>query len=159
MNRCHHPIGLLVTLLLPALFAAPAHAAEQPGQTPDPVAFEARLASLTEVAGWEGVPGPQPGQTIWIAPEPSLTNGDVARAWPEEMGGEVCVGLLLTEEGALKLARLTTDHVGQPMALIVDGRVTAAPRIAAPITGGRAILQGNFTAEEARAIAGGIVGG
>lgn len=159
MNRCHHPVRVCAALIIAALFAAPAPAADQPAAPSAPVAFEARLASPTEVEGWERVPGPQPGQMIWIAPEPALTNTDVARAWPEEMNGEVCVGLLLTEEGALKLARLTTAHVGRPMALMVDGRVTAAPRIAAPITGGRAILQGNFTAEEARAIAAGIVGG
>lgn len=139
--------------------AGPLFAAVLPGDEVAPVAFEARLASFEEVEGWQSAPGPKPGQTVWIAPEAALTNADVARAWPDRMGEEVCVGLLLTEEGALKLAELTRAHVGEPMALMIDGRVTAAPRIAAPITGGRAILQGNFTEEEARAIAAGIVGG
>ena len=72
--------------------------------------FELRLASHEKVEGWERVPGPGPSKTpVWISPEAALTNRDVARAWPDWTGDEnkPCVGILLTEDGALKLARLT----------------------------------------------------
>jgi preprotein translocase subunit SecD len=154
-KRTVQPFTILLVFLATA---GPLFGAVRPGDDVKPVAFEARLASFEDVEGWQGVAGPKPDQTIWISPEATLTNADVANAWPERMGGEVCIGLLLTEAGALKLAELTKAHVGEPMALMVDGRVTAVPRIAAPITGGRAILQGNFTEEEAQAIAAGIVG-
>lgn len=141
-------------VLFPALLAAD----ELTGGEPGTVAFEARLASFDEVKGWESVPGPRPGQTLWISPAPALTNADVAQAWPDRMGEGFCIGLLLTEEGALKLARLTREHIGEQMALMLDGRVTAAPRIAAEIDGGRALILGDFTEAEATAVAAGIVG-
>ena len=144
---------LWLLLLSPVLTAA-----ELPADQAEPVTFEARLASLEEVEGWESVPGPRPDQIIWISPEPTLTNADVTRAWYEPQGEEHAIGLLLTEEGALNLARATKTHLGDPMALMIDGTVTAAPRIMAPILGGRASIHGHFTEEEAKAIAAGIVG-
>ena len=42
-------------------------------------------------------------------------------------------------------------------AILVDGRLTAAPVIRAPILKGVAIIQGNFSEEEAQEIAAGIV--
>ena len=37
------------------------------------------------------------------------------------------MGIMLTEDGALKLARLTKSHIGELLAIIVDGRVTVGP--------------------------------
>jgi preprotein translocase subunit SecD len=152
----NHSLIIIAIVLLGAV--TPLGAADLPEDPPKGIVFEARLASLEEAEGWERVAGPKPDQAIWVAPEPVLTNADIERAWPERMNGQHCVGLLLTEEGALALATLTKKHIGEMLALMVDGEVTAAPRIAAPITGGRAILQGNFTEEEAIAIAAGITG-
>jgi preprotein translocase subunit SecD len=119
--------------------------------------FEMRLASYEKVEGWENVPGPAPGKVnIWISPETTLTNADVAQAWPDRMDDKFCVGLLLTEEGALKLARLSKAHIGEFVALIIDGRVMSVPKIMAEINGGRAVLSGKFTEEEAGSIAEGI---
>jgi preprotein translocase subunit SecD len=64
---------------------------------------------------------------------------------------------LLTEDGALMLARLTKSHNGDFLAIMLDGPVTAVPKIAAEITGGRAMIFGNFTEEEAEAVAKGIM--
>ena len=68
-----------------------------------------------------------------------------------------CVGFMLTEEGSLKLARLTKSHIGENVAIMLDGRVMSAPKIMAEITGGRAIINGNFTEAEAGALAKGIM--
>jgi len=75
-------------------------------------------------------PGPGPSYTpVWISPEVALTNRDVARAWPDRApDGKLCVGAWLTEDGALKLERLTKSHVGELLALMLDGRVTTVPR-------------------------------
>jgi preprotein translocase subunit SecD len=56
----------------------------------------------------------------------------------------------------MKLAHLTKSHVGESVAIMLDGRATAIPKIMAEIAGGRALVQGNFTEEEARSIAQGI---
>ena len=68
-----------------------------------------------------------------------------------------CVGFMLTEEGSLKLARLTKSHIGENVAIMLDGRVMSAPKIMAEITGGRAMIHGNFTEAEAGALAKGIM--
>jgi hypothetical protein len=100
--------------------------------------------------GWEQVPGPGPENTpVWISPEVALTNAEIARAYPDRApDGKPCVGALLTGDGALKLARLTKSHIGEYLALIFDGRVTAVPMIREEITGRHAMINGNFTEEE-----------
>jgi preprotein translocase subunit SecD len=66
------------------------------------------------------------------------------------------IDVRLTEDGAKKLAKLTENHVGQPLAIMLDGKVLAAPVVRDPITGGKALITGNFTKEEAARIAGAI---
>ena len=112
------------------------------------------LASHEKVEGWERVSGPGPEKTpVWISPEVALTNRDVALAYSDRTSeNKPCVGVVFTEEGTLKMARLTKPHVGEFLAVILDGRVTWVPKIAAEITGGRAMWTGNFTEEEAESI-------
>ena len=120
--------------------------------------FELRLASYEKVKGWDLVlvQGP-PKIPVWISPEVALTNADIARAWPQADADGFSIGFMLTEEGSLKLARLTKSHIGENVAIMIDGRVMSAPKIMAEITGGRAIINGNFTEEEAGALAKGIM--
>jgi preprotein translocase subunit SecD len=122
--------------------------------------FEVRLASHEKVEGWESVPGPGPEKTtVWISPEVALTNGDVEIARPGRTpAGKPCVLVFFTEDGALKQARLTKSHVGEFLAIILDGRVAKVPRINAEVTGREAMLEGN-TEEEVVSIAVGLSGG
>ncbi len=108
--------------------------------------------------GWEigFVPG-QPKTPVWISPEVALTNSDIARAWPQPDADGFVVGFMLTEEGSLKLARLTKSHIGEYVAIIVDGQVRSAPKIMAEITGGHAVISGKFTEGRAGALAKGIM--
>jgi len=131
----------------------------KPKFEPGKHALELRLASYQKVEGWERVLGPEPQFIpLWISPEVALSNRDVARAYPERTPDcKLCVGFLLTEEGALKLARLTKSHIGELLAIILDGRVDSTPKIMGEITGGRALILGNFTEEEAGALAKGIM--
>jgi hypothetical protein len=122
------------------------------------IKFELRLASYQKVEGWEigFVPGP-PKTPVWISPEVALANSDIARAWPQPDAGGFVVGFMLTGEGSLKLARLTKSHIGENVAIMVDGQVRSAPKIMAEITGGRAIINETFTEAEAGALAKGIM--
>jgi len=120
--------------------------------------FELRLASFEKVKGWEIglLPGP-PKTPVWISPEAALTNSDITRAWPQAGADGFDVGFMLTEEGSLKLARLTKSHIGENLAIMIDGRVMSAPEIMAEITGGRAVINGKITEEEAGLLAEGIM--
>jgi preprotein translocase subunit SecD len=105
------------------------------------------------------VPGPEPARTpVWISPEVALSNRDIARSYIERTSeGKPCVGILLTEDGALKLARLTKSHIGESLAIILDGRVNSVPKIKDEITGGQAMIHGDFTEESAGLLAKGIM--
>jgi len=144
---------LQVALQLVLMLAAALPAAQD---ETEPLLFEVRLLAGEPKAGWSANPDPFGGRQVYLSPNIDLSNADVAKAWYDPAGGKHSVGLLLTEEGAVKLAKLTKRHIGERLALIVDGRILSAPFIAAEITGGRALIQGNLTEKEARAVAGGL---
>jgi preprotein translocase subunit SecD len=153
-----HFHAVLVFTVLAAIFTTALTAAGLSGDQTGKHTFELRLASHEKVEGWEMVPGPGPENVpIWISPEVALTNRDVASSYPSRtLENKPCVEVFLTEEGALKFARLTKSHIGEFLAIIFDGRVTWVPKIAAEITGGRAMIFGNFTEEEVGSIAKGL---
>jgi preprotein translocase subunit SecD len=162
MNICgqhgkHHRYfhTILGFTVLAIIFTMALKAAGLSGDQTGKHTFELRLASHQKVEGWEMVPGPGPEKTpVWISPEVALTNRDVARAYPSRtVENKPCVGIIFTEEGSLKMARLTKSHIGELLAIMIDGRVARAPAIEAEITGGRAIINGNFTEEETESIA------
>ena len=146
-------------LALTAFFTAALSTAGLSGDPPRRIKFEIRLASYEKVDGWKSVAGPGPVKAdIWISPQAALTNDDLARAWPQSDADGFSVGFLLTEEGSLKLACLTKSHVGEYIAVMMDGSVLSTPKIMAEITGGRAFIQGKINKEEeARSIAEGIM--
>ncbi|MDR2268702.1 MAG: protein translocase subunit SecD [Rickettsiales bacterium] len=55
--------------------------------------------------------------------------------------------------GARKFARLTTGHVNERFAIVLDGKVLSAPVIREPIPGGRGQISGNFTTRSAEDLA------
>jgi preprotein translocase subunit SecD len=60
------------------------------------------------------------------------------------------VAVEFSPEGARLFAALTEANVGRNLAIILDGVVQSAPVIRQAIRDGRAIIEGNFTPEEAR---------
>ena len=55
--------------------------------------------------------------------------------------------------GARKFARLTTEHVNERFAIVLDGRVLSAPTIREPIPGGRGQISGGFSLQGAKDLA------
>ena len=55
--------------------------------------------------------------------------------------------------GARKFARLTTEHVNERFAIVLDGKVLSAPTIREPIPGGRGQISGGFTLQGAKDLA------
>ncbi len=79
-----------------------------------------------------------------------LTN---ASASIDAVTGENVLLLEFDETGGRQLAELSAAHVGQRMAVILDGEIVTAPTIEEPIVGGQLQLGGNFTAESANELA------
>ncbi len=59
----------------------------------------------------------------------------------------------LNAEGAKIFRDYTSRHVGDVLAIVLDKQVISAPVIKDPITKGRGVITGNFTVDEAKALA------
>ena len=104
------------------------------------------------VEGWTEAKHPHANEPVYLAPDSAITDQDVARAWLESSGPEIGVGVLMTDEGSLALAKLTRAHIGEHVAFVINGRVVSMPRIVGEISR-RALIHGDFTEEQAREIA------
>lgn len=63
------------------------------------------------------------------------------------------VSLTFNEDGAKLFAALTKANIGKQIAIFLDGSPISAPTVNEEITGGKAVISGNFTADEARQLA------
>jgi preprotein translocase subunit SecD len=80
----------------------------------------------------------------------SLTN---AQQTFNPQTNEPVVTIQFDPQGGAKFARLTSENVGKPFAIILDDEVISAPNINEPIIGGTAQISGNFTVESANQLA------
>ena len=63
------------------------------------------------------------------------------------------VNFALDRVGAKRFADVSTQHVGEPFAIVLDNKVISAPVIREPILGGQGQISGNFTVEGANDLA------
>jgi preprotein translocase subunit SecD len=63
------------------------------------------------------------------------------------------VAITFSAVGAQRFAEITEGNVGKHLAIILDGSVYSAPRINERIPGGRAVITGQFTVDQARDLA------
>ena len=89
--------------------------------------------------------------------EALLTGAHLKRAVIDTGGGQAGAGfgqisvlLNFTNEGSDLFAKLTKENIGQVFGIFLDGRVISAPVIQEAITGGTAVITGNFTLQEAQ---------
>jgi preprotein translocase subunit SecD len=80
-----------------------------------------------------------------------LTRAEVA-ADPNSPGNWQ-VAIEFNPEGTRRFGEITERSVGKQLGIILDGTVYSAPRINERIPGGRAVITGQFTVEEARDLA------
>lgn len=63
------------------------------------------------------------------------------------------VSLEFKDEGKQKFAQITKENIGKPLAVLLDGYPITMPTIKSEIKDGNAVISGNFTVEEAKALA------
>ncbi|MEE3218502.1 MAG: protein translocase subunit SecD, partial [Pseudomonadota bacterium] len=66
---------------------------------------------------------------------------------------EPVVNIQFDSDGGRRFAKLTTENVGKPFAIILDDTVLSAPNINEPIRGGTAQISGGFSVETANQLA------
>ena len=87
----------------------------------------------------------------YVLESPVLLSGDrINDAGPStgRTNFDIVVSMSFDSIGRRKFAEVTGDHIGEHLAILLDGRVQSAPVIQDQIVG-NAIIQGNFTYEEA----------
>jgi protein-export membrane protein SecD len=67
--------------------------------------------------------------------------------------GQPTIAFELTEKGKDLFASATEENVGRRLAIVLDGVVQSAPVIKSRIGGGRGIIEGSFTNDEAKDLA------
>ena len=98
------------------------------------------------------------GDPVYVSPRVVVSNDDIRSAqFVLDGQGRPAVEILLNPLGTEKFARFTSEHIGEMAAILVEGKVSSAPVIRAQIANGRAIINGDFTQEEARELARSIV--
>jgi SecD/SecF fusion protein len=71
----------------------------------------------------------------------------------DERTGQPAVAFRLDSVGAKRFADITRAHVGEPFAILLDGKVLSAPVIREPIIGGAGQISGSFGSAEASSLA------
>lgn len=66
---------------------------------------------------------------------------------------EAEIALEFDKEGTELFAKATSENVGKPIIIVLDGQPISAPTVREPITNGQAVITGNFTAKEAQDLA------
>lgn len=93
---------------------------------------------------------------IFSAIPTGLTGADLKRAQvvfsrgSGDTGPQVSIDF--TPEGSQKFADITKRNVGRPLAIFLDDEYISAPTVQQEILGGSAVISGNFTTEDAKAL-------
>ncbi len=94
-------------------------------------------------------PMPYPDQVFETAMTGDVLETATARA---DQFGQWEIAFLLTGDGADKFYNFTSTHIGQPMAIVLDGLVLSAPVINAAIRD-QGVITGQFSKDEAESLA------
>jgi SecD/SecF fusion protein len=136
---------------------------ERIGETARLSFHEVHPALTAKEAKTRGIP---PGYKIYPAVDridgdqllretPVVRGDDLTSARPgfEPRSGRPVVDFAFNQSGARRFAKFTREHVGQPFAVVLDGKVISAPEIRTAIEGGRGYIEGGFTTATASKLA------
>lgn len=79
-----------------------------------------------------------------------LKRADVAF---DQTSGRPTVSISWNDEGSKLFAEVTKNNIGKSIAIYLDGAIVSAPRVNEEITGGQAVISGDFNTQEARDLA------
>lgn len=96
---------------------------------------------------------------VKLLPEMDGRNIVMARPHRDPMTGQLKIMLQFNSDGAEEFKRVTAEHKGKALAIVLDGKLYCAPVIQDVISGGSASISGSFTEEEAKGIADALVSG
>ena len=124
-----------------------------PEEKPEMVKVEFRLAETEPAEGLNQMSIPGSEERFFLHDEVLMSNDDIQFAFPGSWGDRAVIELTLTEDGKEKFAQITSENLGKRIGILLDGKLVMAPTIKAPILEGKAVIDGNFSEEEADRIA------
>lgn len=116
-------------------------------------------------SGWEVLPERKDtervgGRYLVVKSTPELTGATLVDAKvtfgggsSQMMSGYPSVSIEFNAEGAKLFGLVTEANVNKQLAIVLDGQVQSAPVIRSAIPDGHAIIEGNFSAEDAKMLA------
>ncbi len=113
-------------------------------------AYQGKVPDDMEVVpGVSGTPGDASRQFYLVHKVAAITGRDLRKAKPTvDHLNLPAVGFTLNNEGIPKFSKVTGEHVGGYLAIILDGVVQSAPRIENRIAQAEAEITGTFTQQE-----------
>ena len=96
----------------------------------------------------------EPGKLL-VEKRVMVQGEDLTDAQPgfDQQNQQPIVNFRFNIRGGQRFGQVTSENVGRPFAIVLDGKVISAPRILGPITGGSGQISGNFTVEQANNLA------
>ena len=132
--------------------------ADQGGEKPT-TRFELRLAESKAAEGLTEAIVVGSKNKVYLHKATLLSAQDIAQAKVvSDANDRHMIELTFTDTAGKKFGKATEQHLGKPLAIIVDGKVIFAPVVRTPITDGKAQVTGAFSKEEAERIAKAIRG-
>ena len=131
----------------------------------DPAHLRALLGSTAKMTFQMVAPNPGPGVselplrdgsgTVLVEDRVALSGDrlDTAASAFDRQTGRPMVTFAFDHAGAITFAEITSTHIGQRFAVVLDGEVLTAPVIQSAILGGKGQISGNFTVDEAQTLA------
>lgn len=110
--------------------------------TPPPAGYE--LMSTEEKLGKNKMQ-----EEVLVKIRPELTGESVVKAVPMHDPSGYLVSFELNSRGAEVFRRVTSQHINERLAIVLDKKLISAPNILGEIPGGRGQITGNFSWDEA----------
>ncbi len=93
------------------------------------------------------------GEDQWVATSLSGKHLTKAQVQFDQQTGLPEVSLTFNDEGKKLFGEITGRNVGKPVAIFLDGAPISVPTVQQAITGGQAVITGNFNLTEAKQLA------
>ncbi len=91
---------------------------------------------------------------VLVEKKPIMTGEHIQSAFvSRSQTGQPEIDFTLDSPGTEIFGNATSQNVGHRLAIVLDGQLLSAPVINSPITGGRGMIEGNFTDKEANELA------
>lgn len=93
------------------------------------------------------------GEPLVVIRKPVVGGENLTDARVSFDNGQPVVSFRFNTMGGRQFAEVTSNHVGERLAIVLDNEIISAPNIQSAITGGSGIITGNFTTKSANDLA------